>query len=80
MPIDGQVLDRDYTNIRFWPYGTPALYEETILFCGDVSEYFSREPVIIIYEKQAHTMYQGIACHKLVGALSIKGADKDDQH
>ena len=77
-PIEVTLLDGSkYTNVRFWPYATPALYEETVLFCGDQSDYFSREPIILTYEKQAHSMYQGISCHKLVGALSIQGADKE---
>jgi hypothetical protein len=78
-PIEVTLLDGSkYTNVRFWPYATPALYEETVLFCGDQSDYFSREPIILTYEKQAHSMYQGIACHKLVGAISITGLDKDE--
>jgi hypothetical protein len=78
MPIEGQLLDGGkYTNIRFWPYATPALYEETILFCGDVSEHFSREPIVVTYEKRAHQTYQGIACHNLIGAISLKGVDKE---
>ena len=72
LPIDGQVLDGQFTNIRFWPYGTPSLYDESILFCGDVSNQFTNKPMVVTYEKQAHHMYQGIPCHELLGAILLK--------
>jgi hypothetical protein len=74
LPLDGQVLEGKYTNIRFQPYGTPALYDESILFCGNVTDYFQDKTgvVVVVYETQAHTMYRGVPCKTLVATFEIK--------
>ena len=68
--VDGTILgDKDlYTNVRFQPSHVFLLYTETVLFCGDKSEKFNGMvgPIVVTYEKVAHTMYQGVACHTLV--------------
>lgn len=73
LPIDGQVLEGKYTNIRFWPYGTPDLYDETLLFCGDVTpEFNDRKGVLILtFRTQASHLYKGIACHELISVFEV---------
>lgn len=73
LPIDGQVLEGKYTNIRFWPYATPELYDETILFCGDVTSFFDGKshPVVMTYRTQASHMYKGIPCHDLISVFEV---------
>jgi len=73
LPIDGQILEGKYTNIRFQPYATPALYDETVLFCGDVAWFFDgiRGPVVVVYKVQASQMYKGIACHELINVFEV---------
>ena len=72
LPIDGQVLEGKYTNIRLWPYGAPALYDVSILFCGDVTYSFHKKGVLVVtYRIQASHMYKGIACHELLGVFEV---------
>lgn len=72
LPLDGQVLDGKYTNIRFWPYGTPALFDESILFCGNTTEAFDKAgPVVVTYRTQASRVYQGVACHDLLSVFEV---------
>ena len=72
LPIDGQVLEGKYTNIRLWPYGAPALYDVSILFCGDVTYSFHKKGVLVVtYRIQASHTYKGIACHDLLGVFEV---------
>jgi len=77
VPIAGQIIEHDdevVTNVRFQPYGTPALYDETVLFCGDVSGYFAGKsgPLVITYHTIAHRSFQGIACHDIVSVFEVR--------
>jgi hypothetical protein len=74
LPVDGQILDGRFTNIRFQPYAAAALFDESILFCGDVSEQFDGKvgPVVVTYRKQASGMYRGVGCHTLVSVFTVK--------
>lgn len=70
---------RDYTSIDFAPYGAPMLFPEGILLCGNQAKPLMEHPmkvVVLTYERQAHTMYQGIGCHELVGVNLIAGQEK----
>lgn len=72
------ITDEDrhhYTNIRFQPYGTIALYDETVLFCGNAAPNFEGKsnPVIVVYQTSVHRMYQGVGCHILLGVFEVKG-------
>lgn len=71
VPIDGQVIEEHFTSIRFQPYGTMELYDESVLFCGDVTAVFSSKsgPMVVTYERVAHHMFRGVACHDIVGAV-----------
>lgn len=71
--IDGQVLEGKYTNIRFWPYGTPDLYDESVLFCGNVeSEFNGRRGVLVItFRTQASRLYRGVPCHELISVFEV---------
>lgn len=73
LPIDGQILEGKYTNIRFWPYGTPSLFDQSVLFCGDVTESFKGKagPVVVTYRTQASRVYQGVACHDLLSVFEV---------
>ena len=71
--IRGNTDSDHYTNIRFQPYNTMSLYDETILFCGDQSAWFNgkRGPVVVTYETRAHKMFKGIACHELDSVFEV---------
>lgn len=73
LPIEGQILDDKYTNIRFWPYGAPELFDETVLFCGDVTPAFDGKhgPLIITYRIQGSKLYKGLACHELLSVFEV---------
>lgn len=73
LPIDGQILEGRYTNIRFWPYGTPTTYDESIMFCGDVTLVFNGKVgvVVIAYRAQGSRMYKGLACHELLNVFEV---------
>lgn len=73
LPIDGQILEGKYTNIRFWPYGAPELFDETILFCGDVTPLFNgkRGPVVIAFRAQGSRLYRGMACHEILNVFEV---------
>lgn len=62
----GKADDR-YTNIRFQPYNTMSLYNETVLFCGNQAEQFNGKTgaLLVTYERRAHHLLQGVACHNL---------------
>jgi hypothetical protein len=74
LPIDGEILDGRFTNIRFSPYGAPMLFDSSLLFCGDVADRFTGKQGVlaITYETRAHAMYQGVACRELLGVFEIK--------
>jgi hypothetical protein len=73
LPVDGQILEGQYTNIRFQPFATAALYDETLLFCGNVAYMFDgkRGPVVVTYRKQASRLYKGVACHDLIAVFEV---------
>lgn len=73
LPIDGQILEGKYTNIRFQPYATANLYDESVLFCGDVADMFNGKhgPVVVTYRTQASRLYKGSACHALLSVFEV---------
>jgi len=62
------------TNIRLQPFGTPQLYDESLLLCGDVSDQFAGKKGVLVlaYERQAHRMYRDVGCHELRGVFEVK--------
>jgi len=72
-PLDGKIMD-SVTNIRFQPYATPALYDESILFCGNVAGDFEgkRGPMVVTYRRAADRIYKGLACHDLISVFEVK--------
>jgi hypothetical protein len=75
LPIDGKILDGRFTNIRFQPYAAASLFDESILFCGDVSDQFDGKsgPLVMTYRTQASGMFEGVGCHTLVSAFTVNG-------
>ena len=73
LPLDGQVLEGKYTNIRLAPYGTADFYDVSILFCGDVTEKLEGKKGVLAltYRTQSSRMYNGIACHDLLSAFEV---------
>ena len=73
LPVDGKVLDGHFTNIRFKPYAAPILYDESILFCGDVTEKFQGKlgPLVVTYRTQASGKYEGVGCHELLSVFQV---------
>ena len=74
LPVDGQILDGRFTNIRFQPYAA-AMFDTSILFCGDVTEEFAGKsgPLTVTYSTRASGMYRGIGCHNLVSVFTVNG-------
>lgn len=68
----GKADDR-YTNIRFQPYNTMSLYNETVLFCGNQAEQFSGKTgaLLVTYERRSHHLFQGVACHNLESVFVV---------
>ena len=76
LPVDGKIIgdgDQTYTNVRLQPYNTAVLYDESILFCGDVSGEFNGKTgdVVITFGRTAHQMYHGVACYHLVSVFAV---------
>jgi hypothetical protein len=65
--IDGNM------NLRVKPVGTYMLYDDIILLCGRPVEKFTgiTEPFLMTYERQAHHMVRGVACHDLLRVDNI---------
>jgi hypothetical protein len=78
LPVEGQIIDERFTNIRFAPYNAAALFDESILFCGDVTDEFKGKngTLVITYLTQASGMYRGIGCHKLVSVFELKYSEE----
>lgn len=76
-PIDGAHIEGRVTAIRFQPYNTMALYDETVLFCGDVSNFFIGKsgPMVVTYDRIGHRLFRGVACHDIVSVFEVH----DDQ-
>lgn len=77
--VDGALIDgHSYTNLRFQPYNTMSLYNETVLFCGDLSEDINNKkgPLIVTYKRVAHRMFKGVPCHEFVSAFEVPGDNK----
>jgi hypothetical protein len=73
LPIEGTAVDGG-VSIRFWPFGTPQLYDETVYFCKVGDEFDGKRGVlIIVYETRAHRLHQGIACHNLISVFEVNG-------
>jgi hypothetical protein len=60
-------------NMRVKPVGTYMLYDDIVLLCGMPVEKFSgvTEPFLMTYERRAHHMVHGVACHELLQVNSI---------
>jgi hypothetical protein len=60
-------------NLRVKPVGTYMLYDDIVLLCGLPIEKFSgvTEPFLMTYERRAHRMVRGVACHDLLQVNSI---------
>ena len=65
--IDGNM------NLRIKPVGTYLLYDDIVLLCGMPIDKFSgvTEPFLMTYERRAHHMVRGVACHDLLQVNSI---------
>jgi hypothetical protein len=65
--------ERLYTNLKFQPYNTMELYEEPVLFCGNVASYFNGKQgaLVITYRRQATLNYKGIGCHELYSVFEV---------
>lgn len=73
---DGAVFKDEHqkvlTNVRFQPYNTFALYTESVLFCGDVSNLFYHGAIVVTYKRRAHEASGGIGCHELVSVNKVE--------
>ena len=68
-------IDERATNLRIQPSYTDLLNDVELLLCGDWAEQLQPlmgRPLVITYEREAHQMIQGIACHELVSVDEVK--------
>lgn len=66
------------TSVRFQPYNTFALYTESVLFCGDVSNLFYHGAIVVTYKRRAHEASGGIGCHELVSVNKVEDKNGSD--
>jgi hypothetical protein len=61
--------------LRVQPLAAYALYTDEILFCGVPADKLDghENPMVLVYEKVAHKMVEGVGCHELVTVRDIKG-------
>jgi hypothetical protein len=74
-PTEGSIANVDGNlSLRLKPLGTYMLYDESLLLCGMPLEKFQgvTEPFVLTYERVAHRTVQGVGCHELIRADSIK--------
>ena len=73
LPIEGKYVDGNL-NVRFQPYASADLFDESILFCGDASGKFKgkKGPLVITYRIQSGHMVQGIGCHEIFSVFEVK--------
>ena len=87
MAIVGSIIDgnihqdadgRQGTTIRIHPKAMYALFDESIMFCGDRSDVLTTPDSAILsgnyaftYRRQASRLIDGVACHELVGVDKI---------
>ena len=70
--------DRVFTVIVFQPSHTFQLYVEEVLFCGNESAAFNGEagkPLVVTYERVAHTRTNGTGCHMLESVDEVKSKE-----
>jgi len=80
LPIEGTSLDSGaFTSIRFEPYNTPSLYDESVLFCGNVANFFRNENgtpmhgvVVVVYNRIGHRTFRGLACHDMINVFTME--------
>lgn len=74
LPVDGQIFEGKYTNIRLAPYGAPDLYDQSILFCGNIAYEFNGKTgvVVVVYRTQGSRLYRGTACHELLSVFEVQ--------
>jgi Kef-type K+ transport system membrane component KefB len=60
--------------LRVQPLATYALYTDEILLCGVPADKIDghENPMVLIYERQAHKLVDGLGCHELVHVRDIK--------
>ena len=65
-------------NLRVKPVGTYMLYDDIVLLCGMPIDKFSgvTEPFLMTYERRAHHMVQGVACHELLRVDQIVSKER----
>ena len=65
-------------NLRVKPVGTYMLYDDIVLLCGMPVEKFSgvTEPFLMTYERAAHHMVRGVACHELLRVDQIVSKER----
>jgi hypothetical protein len=68
------VAEGKATSLRLQPMYTYALYDEQLLLCGDESDRLNgtSQPMVLTYERRAHRVVEGIACHELIGVNELK--------
>lgn len=76
----GRILTVSYVNhgkglvVEMQPIGTYGLYTEDFLFCDAPVEKFLNKtnPMVLTFRTKADRMVEGIGCHELLSADSLK--------
>lgn len=60
--------------VRIQPRGTFSLFTEDILLCPGAADKLSTKhnPLVLVYETQAHRVVEGVGCHELKFVDEIK--------
>ena len=68
------IEDEKALVVRIQPISTYMLFSSDILLCGYPLNMFvdKSNPVILVYETQAHRLVEGIGCHNLVSVREVK--------
>lgn len=75
VPIEATALEGGkYYTIRFAPYNTYSLFDESVLFCGDVIPQFKGKNGVLVltFTTRASTMFKGVGCHELISVFEVK--------
>jgi hypothetical protein len=73
--IDYSVIgESEGLSIRVKPLATYMLFDENILFCGVPADKINghENPMVLVYERVARRMVDGVGCHNLVQVRSIE--------
>ena len=73
--VDYAIVEKgEGLSIRVKPLATYLLFDDNLLLCGVPADKINghENPMVLVYERVAHKMVDGVGCHELVEVRSIK--------